>query len=80
MRGKRLVHLHSCFANDPCWENAVLERVEVFSEQRRWKLIIAVEQPVAISDVKAAEQDLLKEYPFLDQIELIPSLSNSSHH
>jgi len=80
MQGKSLVQLHSCFADNCCWENAAIERVEVFSKQRRWKLVIAVQQPVPIEEINAAEQSLLKEYPFLSQIELIPSLSNSSEH
>ncbi|MDI9481199.1 MAG: PolC-type DNA polymerase III [Bacillota bacterium] len=79
-QGKSLVQFHSCFANNPNWENATLERVEVFAEQRRWKLMIAVEQPISVGEIQATEQILLKEYPFLDQIELLPSLSNSSQH
>lgn len=79
-QGKSLVQFNSCFANNPYWENATFERVEVFAEQKRWKLIIAMEQPIPVVEIQTAEQILLKEYPFLDQIKLLPSLSNSSEH
>lgn len=57
-QGKSLVQFHSCFANNPNWENATLERVEVFAEQRRWKLMIAVEQPISVGEIQATEQIL----------------------
>ncbi len=80
MQGKSLVHFDSSFADNPCWANAVLEKVEVSPRQRRWKMIIAVEQPVPVYEIQAAEHKLAEKFPFVDQIEIIPSLRNSSQH
>jgi len=80
MQGKSLVHFDSCFAEDPCWLNAVCERVEVFPSQRRWKMVISVDEPVHIHEIQAAEQKLLEKYPFVEQIDIVPSLRSSSEH
>lgn len=80
MQKKSLVHLNSCFSDHPCWTNSILERVEVFPNQRRWKLVVTLEEPIPVCDLQAVEQNLLKQYSFLEQIEIHPSLSNSSQH
>ncbi|HOB11789.1 MAG TPA: PolC-type DNA polymerase III [Syntrophomonadaceae bacterium] len=80
MQGKSLVYFDSCFAENPCWINSALEKVEVFPSQRRWKMVIAVEQPIPVYEIQAAEQKLAQKYPFVEQIEIVPSLRNSSQH
>lgn len=80
MSSNDLFKFNSCFKENPCWNQAYLEKVEVFPEQRCWKLRICVEQPIPASELRAAEKRLIKDYPFLDQIEIVPSLNYSSQH
>lgn len=80
MQGKDLVRFNSCFAENPCWNQARLEKVEVFPDQRRWKLKVRLLGPVHASMLHTAEQSLTSDHPYLDQIEILPCLENSAHH
>lgn len=80
MQVNHLTKFHSHFQEHPCWQEASLEKVEVFAGQRRWKLTVRVPRPIPCKYYQEAEEHLKADHPFLDEIDIIPCLDNYSEH
>ncbi|MBP1762374.1 MAG: polC, partial [Firmicutes bacterium] len=58
------------------WEAAFIQKVEVSSASRRWKIYLRLSEPIPEAKLRATEIALRGKLSFLDQIDLIPALSD----
>ena len=56
------------------WEAAFIQKVEVLSTSRRWRIYLRLSEPIPETNIRATEIALRGKFPFLDQIDLIPAL------
>ncbi|HWQ73839.1 MAG TPA: PolC-type DNA polymerase III [Syntrophomonas sp.] len=56
------------------WETALIDKVEVSSVNRRWRIYLRLTEPVPEPSIRATESALRGQYAFLDEIDIIPRL------
>ncbi len=57
------------------WVAAFIKKVEVSSTRRSWRFYLQIPQPIPESTIQATEAALRDQFGFLEQIDIIPSLS-----
>ncbi|NLV20902.1 MAG: PolC-type DNA polymerase III [Syntrophomonadaceae bacterium] len=55
------------------WEAVIIQKVEVSSANRCWRIHLQLPLPISAADIQATEIALRRKLPFLDQIDLIPA-------
>jgi len=59
------------------WEASFIEKVEVSSENRWWRIYLRLAQPIPARIITATEQALKDKHAYLDGVNLVPSLKNN---
>ncbi len=59
------------------WEASSIEKVEVSSARRWWSISLRIAEPIPASCIVETEAALKKNYPYLNGIDIVPSLENN---
>lgn len=60
------------------WKGTRLDKVEVYADQKIWKLHVSVEDPfIIVETLRVTTERLRSFFPFLDDLEIIPNVKNS---
>lgn len=62
------------------WEAVYIQKVEVSSTNRCWRLHLQLPLPITAADIQATEIALRRKMPFLDQIDIIPAWLDYEHN
>ena len=58
------------------WQDSYVEKLEVFRSNKKWKIYVAIMEPLPAHILQQSIAKLKDSLPFLNELEIIPQLAN----